>query len=159
MSFLHLVIGGTGSGKTTFVKKSYQKFNPIVYDVNNEYTEFKNAVFCDIDIFIDNIEKTTGRVIIIEESTIHFSTTGGRPAQLLSLLVRKRHMKNSYILVFHSLRSVPVVLFDFADFVTIKKTKDRESALIKLKNTEALDVWKESIKSDNPYFEKTFKNL
>ncbi len=158
-AFLHIVIGGTGSGKTTFVKKSYKKFNPLVYDVNNEYKDFPNSFFGNIDVFLDNVKKTKNRVVIVEESTIHFSTIGGRPAQLLEMLVRKRHQNNNYILVFHSMRSVPVVLFDFADFVTVFKTKDRPTSLNKLKDTTALDVFFEVQKMEDPHGQITFKNI
>ena len=54
-----LVVGKTGSGKTTLVKSLLKKANKkslFLYDVNNEYKEFvTEEVELDFDIFAWNL--------------------------------------------------------------------------------------------------------
>jgi len=122
-----LVVGKTGSGKTTLVKSLLKKANKkslFLYDVNNEYKEFvTEAVELDFDIFAERAKNLTNAVILFEEATIFLSNKGSN-FNLKNILVRKRHTKNTVILVFHSFRTIPRYVFDLCNFIAVKKTSD-----------------------------------
>lgn len=120
-----LVVGGTGSGKTTFIKKCIERVPPasrFIYDVNNEY----GLVDYDLPSF-DDFAELTSRVkngfLVYEEATIFLSNRGTNN-HLREILVRKRHTKNTILLVFHSLRSVPRYIFDLCNSVVLFQTND-----------------------------------
>lgn len=120
------VVGNTGTGKTTFVKSILSKSTaPLyIYDVNNEYTEFPNRFdFSDFNSFLDEVKTKTGSVIVFEEATIFFSNRGASQ-ETTEILVRKRHTGNLVIFVFHSLRTIPLHIFDLCDFLILHKTAD-----------------------------------
>ena len=125
-----IVVGGTGEGKSEFIKKNlipkFREFPKFIFDPNNEYTQFDNQVleFPRIDEFISIAQKATNSLILFEEATAFFNNRiVGQ--NMIELLVRKRHANNFYIIVFHSLRSIPVQLFEFTNYLILYKTNDR----------------------------------
>lgn len=127
MSKCTIIVGRTGSGKTTIVKKlisAHKKKNPkgqrLIYDVNNEYGER----YMPMDEFLSAAKAATRTLIVFEEATIFFSTSGGQ-IEMRELLVRKRHTKNYFVFNFHSLSQVPLYILMFCDTMIIKKTNDQ----------------------------------
>lgn len=129
MSKLYINIGATKTGKTFLTKKMLDRFNINnihVYDVNNEYQEYYKKSFVKFDEFLNKVKTLTDSVIVFEEATIFF-THKNCNATITDLCVRKRHARNHIILNFHSLRKVPAYVYDFADYVILKKTNDLDS--------------------------------
>ena len=120
----HLIVGSTGTGKTTYVKSLINKVdinNRLIYDVNNEYgVNIKLPNFQD---FAERVTRIKNAFIVFEEATIFLNNRGSNQ-YIIDSLVRKRHTSNYYVLVFHSLRSVPKYIYDLCTHVTLFKTND-----------------------------------
>jgi hypothetical protein len=124
-----IVVGGTGSGKSTFVKE-------IFIDPWTKATGYKSCMVFDVNAehgfpapplpedFVTEANESEGNLIIFEEATIFFSHRSGDSRELRELLVRKRHKRNAIVFVFHSLRKVPAYVWDFVDTLFLKKTND-----------------------------------
>lgn len=125
------VIGGTGRGKTTFVKNLISKIKsqPIIYDVNNEY--YKSGYqLPEIEDFIRTVENLEGKLIVFEEAKIFFSHHGKRTERIERLLIRKRHTKNFYIFVFHGLHQIPVGIIDYINTYVLFKTDENPNLVL-----------------------------
>lgn len=122
------VIGGQGTGKTTFCKTLVRGVSkPVyVYDVNNEYA--KGVELPEFESFCELMTTKTNSLIIFEEATI-FLDKRGTNKQITEMLVRKRHTNNMIVLVFHSLRSLPVSILDLIDAIVLFKTNDTHRLL------------------------------
>ncbi len=124
------VIGGTGQGKSTFIKEvllSNMAGRKLIYDVNNEYKTGK-ALPSIVD-FLKTAKTAIKTCIVFEEATIFFSNRGFND-ELLDILVRKRHTQNVIILVFHSLRAAPKYVLDMVDTIVLFKTKDLQNEVM-----------------------------
>lgn len=122
MSKCIVIAGATKTGKTTLVKKllKVHKGKKLIYDVNNEY----GIPYMDMDSFIEKAKRVEKTLIVFEEATIFFGTTGSSK-EMKTLLVRKRHTKNLFIFNFHALSQVPLYVLMFCDKLIIKKTNDQ----------------------------------
>lgn len=121
-----IIVGATGSGKSTLIKKLLAPVDVnrlFVYDVNAEY--FKNEPLPDIDDFLLQVKNVEESVIVFEEATVFFSNRGSNKA-MRRLLVGKRHARNVIILVFHSIRAIPFYIFDLVNYVAVFRTNDEE---------------------------------
>lgn len=121
-----IIVGATGSGKSTFVKNLIAPVDVnrlFVYDVNREY--FPAEPLPDIDEFLTEVSRVTESVLIFEEATVFFSNRGN-DKRMRSLLVGKRHARNVVILLFHSIRSIPFYIFDLCNYVVVFNTNDEE---------------------------------
>lgn len=153
-----LVVGATGTGKTTFTKSLLSKTRAkiYIYDVNNEYREFDNNFeFADFGTFSKTAAGCVNSFLVFEEATIFFSNRGSNK-ETTEVLVRKRHTNNVIVFVFHSLRSVPLHIFDLIDFLILHKTGDNIK-LIETKfsgNDKILNAFNECSKSVNKYERK-----
>lgn len=127
MSKALILVGSTGCGKTYFTKQLLKNVNRkalLIFDVNNEYSEYFPYPFNpDIDIFLEKASKIKQGVILIEDATA-FLSNRGRSDLLTKILVAKRHTKNTIILLFHSMRSIPKYILDISTHVVIFKTND-----------------------------------
>ena len=133
---LIIFIGGTGSGKTTAVKKLIAPApESIVYDVNGEYQEYpfdanaKKSRFFDPDVdkFLEVCSyKNNACACVCEEATNFFA--GAAQAKTRAAMVAKRHPQElggrNYIFVFHTINSVPPFLFGMSNTVCLFKTND-----------------------------------
>ena len=139
MSKAILLIGMTGQGKSTYLKKLIDKSGrkAIIYDVNNEHNQGRNLP--DFNEFLNRVTKVKGSLIAFEEATIFFSSKSS-DKQMRELLIRKRHTNNLIILLFHSIRTIPIDIFDFVNYYVLFKTNDREAYLkTKYKDSQILE--------------------
>lgn len=118
------IVGGTGSGKSTYIKEQLLpkvRNRALIYDVNNEYgTGVKLLSMKD---FNAKAKAAVNTFIVYEEATIFFNNRG-LDNELVDILVRKRHTKNTIVFVFHSLRAIPTYIIDMIDFFVIFRTND-----------------------------------
>lgn len=156
MSKCIIIAGGTGSGKTTIVKGllAKHKGNKLVYDVNNEY----GYPYLSMEKFIDRARLAENSIIVFEEATIFFSTSGGS-MEIREILVRKRHTNNLFIFNFHSLAQVPLYILMFCDYFIVKKTNDQIPQIErKYKgNSKIVKAYSEVYRSTNKYITKVLK--
>jgi ABC-type cobalamin/Fe3+-siderophores transport system ATPase subunit len=131
--FSAVVVGKQGQGKSTLIKnfiKNYPKKAVIIYDPNNEYPENYIRIF-DRKELLKALRIKKNKLFVIEEAT-GFLLNTKQVQEIIDLLIRMRHTNNAVIFVFHSIRSVPVSIFDFIQYAFIFKTNDRPE-LIKQK--------------------------
>ena len=122
MSKCIIIAGGTGTGKTTLVKGliSKHKKNRLIYDVNNEY----GHPYVDMEDFLEKAKRVKDHIIVFEEATIFFGTSGSQK-DIREILVKKRHTNNILIFNFHSLSQVPLSILMFCDYFYVKKSNDQ----------------------------------
>ena len=169
MSICILNIGRPRTGKTTVTKNLLEKIceqgrmnDIIIYDVNDEYREFYNRPFVTYDEFIKKFERSKNKpiiknkIIVFEEATIFFSNRSEEQI-LKELLVTKRHTKNTIILNFHSIRSIPRYVCDLTNYIILFKTNDTEDIVKqKIDNPKFLEVFKEVNSNPDNHFNRTF---
>lgn len=145
--YLILMVGHTGQGKTTRAADLIKNKNQYVFDVNNEFRHlpidtgaiYKQMRNVDLDLkrFVSICEKLNNTNVLIEDAT---GFLRGKQSDTFSrLLVKKRHQKNNYIILFHSLNRVPPELMEMSNFIYLFKTNDNFKVVdTKFKN-EALN--------------------
>lgn len=154
-----LNVGRPRTGKTTKSKELLRVAKDkeiIIYDVNNEYSEFYNKPFIPFDDFAKNLKDVKNSCVLIEEATIFFSTRA-TDKFVQELLVRRRHSNNTIILNFHSFADIPKYIFNLANYVIVFKTNDTEETIkSKSNNAKLLEVFKTVRDHPNQHFNKTF---
>ena len=156
-------VGRPRAGKTTKAKEilnkvisNGRKSDIIIYDVNNEYSNYYDKPFLTFDEFSKSLKGVKNKIILIEESTIFFSTKSTDKI-IQELLVRRRHENNTIILNFHSFASVPKYIFDLLNYVIVFKTNDTEETIkSKTNNPKLMSAFKEVRDNSNLHFNKTF---
>jgi hypothetical protein len=98
--------------------------------------------------FLDIAERRHGKptTFVWEEATGYLAgplTSGRDKARAIKALVRRFHTKHVNLLLFHSLRSVPVWIMDYTDRVILFPTNDRPGIIRdKFKGWETLiEAW------------------
>lgn len=126
MSKCIIIAGGTGTGKTTLVKSllGHHKKNRLIYDVNNEY----GLPYVQMEDFLEKAKQVKNHIIVFEEATIFFSTSGSN-RDIREILVKKRHTNNILIFNFHSLTQVPLDILMFCNYFYVKKSNDQLSQI------------------------------
>lgn len=161
MSKVIVNVGFTGTGKTVGTKEILKGLHvPLfIYDVNNEYKEFKGSVLKSFEDFLQEANLKKNHCIVFEEATIFFSHSGSSK-MIMELLVRKRHTKNLIILNFHSLRKVPLYILDFTDYLILRKTNDNpETIRKKFEDYEIIFQSFQQVQCSKDKFEKQFIKL
>lgn len=133
--FSIVLVGQQGVGKTTTVKNiinSFPRNNIFVYDPNNEYTTY-NQLLTSSEFF-RKLNTTKNGLFVVEEATSLLLQNSNNKS-IIDALVRIRHRKNSILFVFHSIRSIPVYVFDFIDFGFFFRTNDRPDLIAKKYNS------------------------
>jgi hypothetical protein len=149
--FAVIIVGSRGTGKSTLTKNILTSFplkTRLIFDPNVEYSE--GIRYYDFDKFLSETQTRTYKVFVFEEAT-GFIGINSPKLNLTNMLIRLRHKNNSVIFIFHSLRSIPIQIFDFVDKLFVFKTNDRPD-LIKKKYADVLnssDI--EKIKNLKPY--------
>lgn len=165
MSKLVLIVGGTGAGKTTYTKKNFLNAKKgVIYDTNNEYSEFpfvgldkingpgmkRISTSADFDSFINSatLSDDSGKIIglnnstvIIEDCTIYL-TSNIQQQNFKKFLISKRHANNFIVLLFHSLGKIPVFCYELANYMVLLKTNDYLSKVeSKFKEPKIVDAF------------------
>lgn len=127
-----LIVGRPKTGKTTRAKSiaASAAFPLIVSDVYGEWGQRPRSLREVLDI----AEKRIGQpsTFVFEEATGmigHEHPRSKNGERLVSHLIGRRHRRHVNVLVFHSLRSVPVWVMDFCDELVIGKTADRPTMI------------------------------
>lgn len=117
-----IVCGTRGTGKTTFLKSIIQKTKIpyFVYDFHGDW----NAKPVDMDQFIEMCNKAKNCNFIFEDATSYCSQ-GGIKHTFRRAITRSRGQGVNIYLVFHSLRLIPLDIFEMADYLILFKTKDQ----------------------------------
>lgn len=127
MSSLNIVIvGNMGQGKSTLTRQLTANVHPSrlnVFDVNNEYENCISHNHGDYERFVSEMKMQRDCVNVFEEATIFFGTKGHNK-DLVNMLTRRRHLNQTNILLFHSLRSVPTYILELIDVVYLFNTND-----------------------------------
>ena len=151
IGFLTGIVGSTGTGKSCIVKSMIESLSNIcVFDIQEEYglkglheyykeniipTKFSVIpAYYDRLKFVRIVELSKGFTFVLEGSTGYidndfFKSKDGK--RLISCIVAKRHYQkeggggNNYILVFHSVASIPKSLWPFIDFFFLFPTSEK----------------------------------
>ena len=138
--YLIIIVGHTGQGKTTFAKKMIEGKRSYVFDINNEHPlhksdKIKNPgnlirhISGDADFFTLYASKLRGFNVVFEDSTGYLR--GKQSAPFIRQIVMKRHTKNNFILLFHSVNRIPPELLELSNVLVIFKTNDNEKDVMK----------------------------
>jgi len=149
MSGITILIGAQGCGKSHYALQMTKPVNKkaiIVFDVNNEYEGYPNRytpLDTEIDTFIDVVFKARNAVVIMEDMTGYLSNRG-RNAKMIKCLQAHRHSGNHYIILYHSMTSIPTDYINLAKKIVIFKTNDDEINIKKKFSKQIItDAWKE----------------
>lgn len=127
-----VLVGRMRSGKTTEAKRIAVELGfPLV--VNDENREWGQQPL-DIKQFLAQADKYYGRptTFVWEEATGYLTNVGGSSEdfrRVTRALVRRFHTRHVNLLLFHSIRAVPVWVMDYADRLVLFPTSDRPSLI------------------------------
>lgn len=138
-----IIVGARGSGKTTTAKELVRMVHAdarIIYDVNAEYKDLYNKPLLSFVDFTKKLDTIKNGVILIEEATI-FLDNRGNNFDIREALVKARHNNNTFLFVFHSLRAIPVYIFNLCDYIFLHKTNDSVEILSKFDNPKLVQYF------------------
>lgn len=129
-----IIVGARGSGKSTIAKRLCAHVHPdrlYVYDAQGEYNTGDYDRLPHKDDFLTDVagDRKTGELgvadsfIIFEEATVFFSNRG-RDEKLTDFMVGARHDRNVIVLLFHSIRTIPLYVMDMANYAYVLQTND-----------------------------------
>lgn len=123
-----LVVGMTGQGKTTWLKKFVKGRKVYVFDVNDEYKGLPRDCNLIHENFVSHcLENVTGTNICFEDATGFFQGKVG--SEMTRLIVQKRHAKNNIILLFHSIADIPPKMARLANYLVLFNTNDEQTTV------------------------------
>lgn len=118
----YAIVGRKKAGKTTLAKRLVKGIGApglLVFDKNAEW----GFPLQSMPEFLEQALAARRTCIVVEDAGIFFGTTA-RHGQLLDILTAARHTKNTCILLFHSLRQVPLYVLEQLDGLFILPTAD-----------------------------------
>lgn len=143
-----LIIGGAGMGKSPFVQQFIKDRRCFVNDVQNEYgkrTKYAGQIPIALSDNIndnrsryigDNFDKYVAlcrnkrnTVCVFEEATAFLH--GRTESPVVSLLIGRYHTGNNYLLLFHSVNSVPPRPYELCNYIVLFKTNDERKYIEK----------------------------
>lgn len=141
-----LVIGMTGEGKTSLVRRMVEDTNVFVFDVNDEWhdcsfdTRAKRARFIgDYEEYLILCMNRRNTNCIFEDATGFVSSNITKVFN--KVMVKKRHNKNNYFFFFHSIADVPPAIARKMNYLILFKTGDEERVVSK-KYERMYPAWK-----------------
>ena len=145
----HIVIGGKGTGKSTFIREKFisqaldKNYFPIIFDPQHEekYTEVLDQLgegnyykgklilftFWEFVDYIDHA-KPTNSIIVFEECSIYFTKTQVIPESIREIIISSRHDNNTLIFVFHAMVDTSSWIFRQCSHLWLKHTNDAKRA-------------------------------
>lgn len=137
-----IICGYQGAGKSLLTKEFIKPVHPKrlrILDINAEYVEkYPDSVVAirsgefkgepDFEQFEYEMIHAKETVFVGEDATVVFSHRGYNK-ELVRAIIKKRHSKNIYLLLFHSLRVVPRDVFEYADELWLLKTADTDDTI------------------------------
>lgn len=142
-----VLVGETARGKSSEAVRLVNNFSNkdlYVYDHQGQWKNFSRLKIKGVptmDKFVEIVTGVVNSVIVFEEATVFFKNNKGRMDRIVNLLISNHHKQNVVIFLFHSLRSVPVDIMDYVQFIRIYHTNDR-ATLIKSKFKDDPDLLK-----------------
>lgn len=130
----YVIIGRPRSGKTSWTKAAASTlgFPLVVNDVNREWPGQRPLTASE---FLDLTEPRYGKptTAVWEEATGYLSgplVSSQDRARIQQALVRRFHTRHVNLLLFHSLRAVPVWVMDYTDRLILFPTNDRPALIL-----------------------------
>lgn len=127
-----VIVGQPRAGKTSRAKRIVAAIGApvVVNDVNAEWGQRP----LDLSEFLDIAESRHGKptTFVWEEATSYLdavAASGKDKKRTVNALIRRFHTKHVNVLLFHSLRTVPVWVMDYTDLLVLFKTADRPSLI------------------------------
>lgn len=118
------VIGGTGTGKTPYIKSLLAEQRPknvVIYDPRDEYGD-QYTVFTKFKYFKEFISDAKHCHIVIEEAT---GVVGSwRDIELQEWMIASEHRNCIIIFVFHTLLDAPKFILNKSKYVKLFPTGD-----------------------------------
>lgn len=143
--YLILVIGHTGEGKSTWLKKFILNKKQYIFDVNNEYNlpddlqvrpQMRNRDL-NVNRFLGICKNLRNYNVCFEDATGFLR--GKQQKELSQLIVSKRHTGNNYIFLFHSINRVPPELMEISNYIILFKTNDNIDMINRKFKNEKID--------------------
>lgn len=155
----YAIVGRRRSGKSTkakaFVRSIAHPLPPLVYDVQREWG-YGGPNLPTMEAFLEQVAaipaRGIGRVVVFEEAGIFFANNG-RSELLTRILISTAHSRVTTVLVFHSLRMVPLHILELLNGLVLFKTMDTPAALVhKFKGVDSiLNAWHEVNADPDPH--------
>lgn len=172
MSNLILIAGGTGEGKTSYLNKSLlynspnrsnnrvlyslteKSRNQYIFDINNEYllptdeilrTKMRH-IQADKKRFVENCSRIINCNIVFEDASGFLR--GKQTDDIIKLIVRRRHVNNNWIILFHSINRIPPELMEYCNYFILFRTNDSLKDIdLKFKNPKINAMFEQVAKS------------
>lgn len=157
-----LIVGRQNSGKSYVLKnmldslKNYD--DVIIYDVQNEYSEYYSEPFLDFNEFLKKVENEENKIIIFEEASIFFKHRSSDKI-ITKMLVNVFHKHNFIFLCFHSIRKIPKYILELSNEIILFKTNDNDDFIQKIFSDEQYKNYLEVNNSEKKYYNKQFSLL
>jgi hypothetical protein len=144
LNVLELIVGRKGTGKTTHTRTVNRNKARVLYIMTVDHTAYRDLRKVEpkhlkswkgghiriVGATSDELFEVLNRdvynaTICFEDATQYISFT--LPQGILKVLINSKQKNNDIQLQFHSLRRVPMDLWDNANYLTLFKTRDDQS--------------------------------
>ena len=125
-----VIVGKMHYGKTTTIKNLLSNFYDdriFAFNPYHDYDKITDNLFYDKQKFLNTINKKKNSVFVFEEATAFFKNSNDVISRLLT---GNHHDNNCNIFVFHSLRAIPIEIYDYIDSLFCFRTNDRPQLIL-----------------------------